>query len=135
MTLQEKQSEFIEMFNSLESWPDRFQFLIDMGSGLDGLPEVMKCTLTQIISCNSRTFFYPSVFDGIVHIRGWSNSAIMSGLIAMLQMIFNGCQVDEIWEAKVLNTIDFHLRTNLINNLTEQRKAGLLEMINRVIRL
>lgn len=135
MTLQERQSEFIELFNSLGSWTDRFQFLIDIGSGLDGLPEAMKCTLTQVTSCNSQTFFYPSVFEGIVHIQGWSNSSIMSGLIAMLQMIFNGCQVDEIWEAKILNTIDFHIRTGLINNLTEQRKAGLLEMLGRTLHL
>lgn len=131
MTLGEKQSELIELFNSLEAWPDRFQFLIDTGTGLPELPVHLRGPATQIMSCSSRTFFLATESTGIITIQGWSNASIPSGLIAIVRNIFDGGQLSELRSME----IDFHLKTDLINNLTEQRKAGLQEMINRVIRL
>lgn len=135
MTLLQKQSEFVGLFNSLGSWQERFQYLVELGNELPAFPEHLRCPATQIMTCTSQTFFYPFLFEGTVHIQGWSNSAIISGFIAMFQMIFNGCQVDELWEAKILKSINFHTQTGLVNNLTAQRKVGLLEMLYRTLRL
>lgn len=131
MTLQEKQTEFIELFNSLESWTDRFQFLIDIAPDLPELPEHKRNSSTQVTSCNSRTYFLATIAFGKVSIQGWSNAVIPAGLIALINYLFDGFPVEELRSSK----INFHLKTDLINNLTEQRKSGFLEMINRVIRL
>ncbi|MDU1892841.1 MAG: SufE family protein [Dysgonomonas sp.] len=131
MTLREKQSEFIELFNALGSWQERFQYLIDLGAELPELPEHQQCPSTQIMSCTSRTFFLATITFGKINIQGCSNASIPSGLIAIIREIFHGCKVEDLRQTAV----DFHIKTDLINNLTEQRKAGLLEMINRILLL
>jgi cysteine desulfuration protein SufE len=131
MTLQERQDEFIELFGSLGTWQERFQYLIELGAELPEMPEHLRMPATQIMSCASRTFFLPSVAEGNIFIQGWSNASIPSGLIAVMRELFEGCPVGDLQKTE----IDFHLKTDLINNLTEQRKAGLLEMIDRVVRL
>lgn len=135
MTLKERQDEFVEMFNSLGSWQERFQYLIEIGSELPEMPEHLKTTTTLIKPCSSRTFFHSSVVEGKIFIQGWSNASIPSGMIMMLANIFQGVQIDELWKAKVEDSIDFHIKTDLINNLTGQRRAALEEMINRIVRL
>lgn len=120
------QIEFIELFNSLGSWQDKFQYLIDLGSELPEMPEHLKNRSTLISACNSRTYFRVTTPEGIIHIEGWSNASIPSGMIMILKTIFDGISI------KDLPVIDFHLKTELIDNLTKQRKAALYEMINRV---
>ncbi len=131
MTLQEKQNEFIEMFDSLGSWQERFQYLIDTGSNLPDMPEHIKVPATRINSCTSKTFFYPSIKEGVIDIQGWSNSAIPSGLISILKNIFEGFTSEDIQTIE----INFHIKTKLMENLSGQRRSGLQEMIERLIRL
>ena len=57
MTLTEKQMQFVELFLSMESWNERFQYLIDAGSVLPDMPGHLKCEATRIQSCTSRTYF------------------------------------------------------------------------------
>lgn len=130
MTLKERQSEFVELFNGLVSWQERFQYLIDLGDELPEMPEHQRSAHTRI-ECRSQTFFCASVSDGIIYIAGWSNAAIPSGLIALLRQLFDGCHIDEVHHT----AIDFHTQTRLIDNMTEQRKSALNEMINRILTL
>lgn len=131
MTLQEKQNEFIEMFDSLGSWQERFQYLIDTGSELTEMPEHLKVPATRIISCTSKTFFYPSIQNGLIIIQGWSNSAIPSGLIAIIKEVFAGSTQQDLQTIE----IDFHIKTKLIENLSGQRRSGLLEIIEKIYQL
>lgn len=130
MTLREKQNEFVELFNSLVSWQEKFQYLIEIGEELPDMPEHLRSQANRI-ACASRIFFYPSAPAGMISIQGWSNAAIPSGLIAFIRQICEGSTVDELRDTE----IDFHIRTDLINNMTEQRKEALLEMICRLRRV
>lgn len=132
MTLNEKQAEFIEMFNSLGSWQERFQYLIDLGEQLPAMPEHERTPACRIHSCISQTFFRASVVDGIILIEGWSNAAIPSGLIAIFREIFDGCNINELQQLKIENGINFYTETKLLDNLTAQRKSSLQEMIGRL---
>lgn len=131
MTLQKRQEEFIELFSSLGTWQERFQYLIELGAGLPEMPEHLRIPATQIMSCASRTFFLATISGSQINIQGWSNASIPAGLIAAMHELFDGCPIEDLHKVE----INFHLQTGLINNLTEPRKAGLLEMIDRVIRL
>lgn len=125
MTLQERQTEFIELFNSLGSWPDRFQYIIELGYELPDMPEHLKNQSTLIQQCASRTYFQVSAPGGIIHIEGWSNASIPSGIIMMLKNIFEGSTLEELKEVE----INFHILTELIDNMTLQRRASLEVMI------
>lgn len=131
MTLEERQMEYVEMFNSLDNWKEKFQYLIDSGEMLPDLPEHLRIETNRIRGCVSRTFFLATAPAGEILIQGWSNTATPSGLIAIIKDIFDGYSPEELRRTPV----DFHIRTGLIDNLTEQRKAGLLEMISKLQRL
>lgn len=130
MNLIEKQAEFTAMFLSMDTWQERFQYLIDLGNELPEMPEHLRTSSTQI-ECTSRTFFMAVHTEGIIRIRGWSNAAIPSGLIAMLRQIFEGVCVQDLDPDR----ITFLQETGLLDNLTEQRKLALLEMFSRIINL
>lgn len=127
MTLRERQNQFINLFNSIDTWSDKFQYLIDLGEELPIMPENFR-TSSNRIACASRIFFYPTVCEDKISIYGWSNAAIPSGLIEAMRNIFEGSAVNELRDTE----IDFHIRTDLINNMTEQRKEALFEMILRI---
>ena len=42
MTIEERQDEIIEEFTELDDWMDRYQLLIDMGSGMEPLAETRQ---------------------------------------------------------------------------------------------
>lgn len=130
-TLEEKQNEFVDLFNMLGSWQERFQYLIEIGYELPEMPEPLKIQSTLIKPCGSRTYFHVSAPEGVIHIEGWSNAVIPSGMIMMLKNIFEGSTPDEVKETE----INFHIKTDLRYNITGQRRASLEEMIDRILRV
>ena len=54
MTIEERQDVIIEEFTELEDWMDRYQLLIDMGSGMEPLAEEYKTEQNLIDGCQSR---------------------------------------------------------------------------------
>lgn len=131
MTLQEKQIEFIELFDQLDSWADKFQYLIEIGNELEDIPGHLKTLENIITHCQARTYFRATNVDGKIHIDGWSNAAVVSGLVAMLKQIFEGCYIQDLQATP----IRIHQATDLVDNMTVQRVATLEEMIYRITKL
>lgn len=128
MTLKERQDSFVELFNSIPDWTDKFQYLIELGENIQEMPEEMRTPKNQI-ECNSKIYYAVFPPAGKIHIEGWSNSPIPSGLIAVMIDIFEGCDIEDLRSTE----IDFHIRTNLLGNLTRLRQLSLLKMIERVM--
>lgn len=131
MTLQQRQEAFIKLFNSLDTWQNKFQYLIDIGEELPELANRFKIQKNRIENCTSKTFFYPHSSEGIIKIEGWSNVALPSGMIAMLKEIFDNTRLEDMRNTPIYFQID----TGLSSNLTMQRRAALDEMIHRIIHL
>ena len=53
MTIEERQDEIIEEFTELDDWMDRYQLLIDMGSGMEPLAEEKKTEQNTVIEAIS----------------------------------------------------------------------------------
>ena len=128
MTIRESQNEFIEELGMFDSWSDKFNLLIEKSNfQLKEVPEEL-CRY-RISNCQSRTYFKAENINGYININGWSNSSVMSGLIDYIKNIFNGYAV---WQLTAW-AIDFHIKSDLINNLTPMRRAALEEIIHRII--
>jgi cysteine desulfuration protein SufE len=128
MSFAEKQNEIIETVNSLPDWHSRYNYLIEIGQELPPMPEHLKIRANRISSCTSRTYFYPEKRESGVIIHGWSNSVIPAGFIALFKQLCDGLRIDEIRSG----TIDFHIKTGLINSLSMNRKTGFLEMLSKL---
>ncbi|MCD7898526.1 MAG: SufE family protein [Bacteroides sp.] len=88
----------MELLNLLESWQERFQYILELGESLPEMPEHLKNKNTLIQSCISKTYFYVSAPEGKIEIQRWSNAAIPSGLIAVFKLLFDGFSLEDVQE-------------------------------------
>lgn len=125
-----RQQQFIEMFNAMDSWQERFQYLIDLESRIEFpiLPERLRLPATRIMSCTSSTYFYPLADQGKIRIYGWSSASVPSGLIAVFFQLFDGMDIAKFRNQEIV----FHTETGLVDNLTGSRREGLLEMVKKL---
>jgi len=127
MTLRERQDEFIADMALFDNWNDRFNYLIQLSDELPAqLPESLQAF--RIEGCQSKTCFKAYVNESELMAYGWSNSAVMGGIISVVMNIFNLADMDELRNTD----IDFHIKSGLIDNLTPMRRAGLEEIIRRI---
>lgn len=125
-----RQQQFIEMFNAMESWQERFQYLIDLESRIEfpAMPEHLRLPATRIMSCASRTYFYPFVSQGKIRVYGWSSAAVPAGLIVVFFQLFDSMDIEEFRKQKIV----FHTATGMVDNLTGARRDGLIEMVKKL---
>jgi sulfur transfer protein SufE len=127
MTLRERQDHFLETFNQLPDWTERFNYLILCSSQL--VPECPQSLRAfKIQNCQSRTYFRVSIHDRKISASGWSNSAIMGGLAVIIMEIFDGVPVAQL----ACTEIDFHIRSALVTNMTPMRTDSLREIVRRI---
>jgi sulfur transfer protein SufE len=119
--------QLINDINALPDWQSRYNWFIEIGTRLPPMPEHLKRHDNRIQSCTSRTYFHIENPDCVI-IHGWSNSMIPAGLIALFKQLCDGLSLSEIRA----NTIDFHIKTALIGNLSLTRKAGFLEILAKI---
>ncbi len=128
MTLRERQDQFINDLSLFDDWVSRFNYMIELSDTLSAeCPEELRAHRIQY--CKSATYFKAEKRGDKLHVRGWSNTPVMRGMIVCICNILDGISVDEISG----KSIDFHVKSGLLNNLTSQRQLSLLEIINRVL--
>ena len=128
MILRHRQDEFIEILSEMDNWQEKFNIIIELSNSIPGsCPEdLLKY---RIGSCQSKTCFKAETINNTLHVWGWSNSAIMGGVIVAIKNIFDGLPIEYLYG----NDVDFHIKSGLMDNLTVMRKSAVLEIINRII--
>ena len=51
----------LEDFELLESWEDRYRYIIDLGNDLEPFPEEFKTEQYRVLGCASQVWFYPTI--------------------------------------------------------------------------
>jgi cysteine desulfuration protein SufE len=106
---------------------DRYRLLIDLGRGLEDMPEPLKTDATLVRGCSASVWVYPTVRDdGTLHFLADSNAAITKGIIALVL-----ATVQDRSPADILATdIDDALAPfDLKNQLSSNRTQGIPNMI------
>ena len=129
MTLEEKQQEFVDMFNDLGEWHDKFDYLILLSDEQQPMPAHMVIPENKIQGCVSQTYFCCTYLNDVAHIYGQSNACIPSGLIAVVKELFQGYTRQEIHDT----VIKFHTDTELLQHLSPARSGALLQILSRII--
>ena len=80
-TINEVQDEIIEEFSGFDDWMDKYQLLIDMGSGQEPLPEEYKTEQNLIDGCQSRVWLQADYREGRVVFRAESDALIVKGIV------------------------------------------------------
>lgn len=127
-TVADAQRELIEEFQFLENWMDRYQYIIDLGRRLPPFPAALQTDDHLLQGCQSRVWLVSRLDAGRLHFDAISDSAIVSGLIALLMRVYN----DRL-PAEVLATPpDFVRAIGLEEHLSPTRSNGLRAMIGAI---
>lgn len=127
-TINEVQDEIIEEFSSFDDWMDKYQLLIDMGSGQEPLPEEYKTEQNLIDGCQSRVWLQADYREGRVVFRAESDALIVKGIVDLLVRVLSGHTPQEILDAD-LYFID---RIGLKEHLSPTRSNGLVAMLKQM---
>ena len=122
------QQEIIEEFGFFDDWMDRYQYLIDLGRRLPGLPDEDRIDANKIRGCQSQVWFIAEPKGDRLEFRAISDAAIVSGLIAVLLRIYSGRKPREILETPP----EFVTALGLENHLSPTRSNGLASMLKAI---
>ena len=126
--IQSAQNELIEDFRLFDNWIDRYQYIIDLGKALPAFPEEWRTEENRIHGCQSQVWLRTECAAGRLNFTAVSDSAIVSGLIAILMRVYSGKQAAEIVNA----TPAFIGEIGLDEHLSPTRSNGLNAMITAI---
>jgi cysteine desulfuration protein SufE len=129
MSINERQDEIIEEFLELDDWMDRYQLLIDLGSGMEPLAETYKTEQNLIDGCQSRVWLHAEKDDnGLLHFMAESDALIVKGIISLLISVLNEQKPEDILHADLYFIDQIGLR----EHLSPTRSNGLVAMVKRI---
>ena len=106
---------------------DRYRLLIDLGRGLEPMPDALKTDATLVRGCSASVWVYPMrQEDGTLHLLADSNAAITKGIIALVLLTVQ----DQSPAAILATDIEAALAPfDLRNQLSSNRTQGIPNMI------
>ena len=126
-------SDILDDFTILDTWQDRYAYLIELGHQMPPLPSKKRCDTNKIRGCMSATWLWCWLdFSGetsIFYLYGDSESLIVKGLIAVLRAICHKQTLPTILKSSIEETF---VILGLKKHLSAQRTNGLQAMIEHV---
>ena len=125
----------IEDFELLDSWDDRYRYVIELGRALPQFPEPARTDRNKVQGCASQVWMVsetrPAANGGgpVVVFQGDSDAHIVKGLIAILLTLYSGKPAEKILEADAIALFN---RLGLGEHLTPQRSNGFRSMVDRI---
>ena len=127
-TIEETEREIVEEFSFLETWEDKYQYIIDLGKKVQPLEEENKKDENRVRGCQSTVWLVSDYRNGRVYFKAESNSTIVQGLISMLIRVLSGQKPGDIVEAK----LEFLNEIGMMTHLAQTRSNGLLAMVKQM---
>ena len=127
-TIEETEREIVEEFSFLESWEDKYQYIIDLGKKVQPLEEEYKKEENKVRGCQSTVWLVSDYRNGRVYFKAESHSTIVQGLISMLIRVLSGQKPADIVEAK----LEFLNEIGMMTHLAQTRSNGLLAMVKQM---
>ena len=121
--------ELVEDFEFLDDWEDRYRLVIDEGRAMTPLDDALRVPATKVDGCASQVWLHPVIEEQRFAFEGASDAMIVSGLIAVLQRLYNGLSPAEVVAVDARAEL---ARLGLNDHLSAQRSNGLRAMIERI---
>jgi cysteine desulfuration protein SufE len=122
------QQDIAEEFAFFGDWSERYQYLIDLGKQLPPFREEWKTEEHRVHGCQSMVWLVPSGDAARMHFEATSDSAIVSGLIALALRVYSDRPAAEI----VATEPAFIQEIGLAKHLSPTRSNGLAAMLARI---
>jgi cysteine desulfuration protein SufE len=122
---EQAQQEIADEFAFFSDWTERYQYLIDLGKQLPAFPEEFRTEEYRVHGCQSMVWLVPSGDASRMHFQAASDSAIVSGLIALVLRVYSDRSAEEI----VTTEPTFIQTIGLAKHLSPTRSNGLAAML------
>ena len=126
--IEQAEHELVEEFQVFDNWMDRYQYLIDLGRTLPPFPEELRTEDHRIHGCQSQVWLVTMHWGDRLAFQAISDSAIVSGLIAVLMRVYSGRRSSEIAGSRP----DFIKAIGLDAHLSPTRSNGLRAMLQAI---
>lgn len=127
-TAAEAQTAIADEFGFFGDWTERYQYLIDLGRQLPPFPDDRKTEEHRVHGCQSMVWLIPSGDASRMHFDAASDSAIVSGLIALVLRVYSDRSAREILDTEP----SFVQQIGLAKHLSPTRSNGLAAMLARI---
>jgi cysteine desulfuration protein SufE len=126
--IEQIQLELIDEFQIFDNWLDRYQYIIDLGKQLPEFPDEYRTDDFKLHGCQSQVWLKAKAENGLLYFHAESDSAIVSGLIALVMRVYSGQPA-----AEILSTPPEFIRAiGLSEHLSPTRNNGLAAMISSI---
>ena len=122
------QQEIADEFGYFGDWSERYQYLIDLGRKLPAFPEAWKAEANRLHGCQSLVWVVSEGDADRLEFHAISDSAIVSGLVALTLRVYSGRSAAEILATQP----DFIEAIGLGKHLSLTRANGLSSLIARI---
>ena len=124
--------ELLEDFEFLDSWEDRYRYIIELGDELEDLDAELRVEENRVQGCVSNVWLIAS-FDASsppqISFRADSDSQLVRGLVSILIMLCNDQPAPTVLARDVE---DLFTRLELRHHLSRSRSNGLFSMVKRI---
>jgi cysteine desulfuration protein SufE len=122
---QAAQDAIVEEFSFFGDWTERYQYLIDLGRKLPPFPDELKTDDRKVQGCQSQVWLDARGNAQRLDFQAISDSAIVSGLIALLLRVYSGRSAREILDTEPR----YIAAVGLAKHLSPTRSNGLAAML------
>jgi cysteine desulfuration protein SufE len=125
----------LDDFGVLDSWDDRYRYVIELGRMLPPFPEAARTDVNKVQGCASQVWLVSETHPKkngagpVVEFQGDSDAHIVKGLIAILFALYSGQPAKNIIDTDAIAVFD---RLGLREHLTPQRSNGFRSMVERI---
>lgn len=126
--IREIQNEIVDEFSMFEDWMQRYEYMIELGKGLDPMDENHKTDDNIIKGCQSRVWVHADMNDDKIVFTADSDAIITKGIIAILIRAFSNQKPKAILEADTAFIDEIGLK----EHLSPTRANGLVSMIKQL---
>lgn len=119
----------IENFSMLDSWEDKYQYLIELGEKLPPLAPEYKTEAWKVSGCQSQVWLVPENIDGKIHFKGDSDAIMVKGIIYLLLAVYRNKSAQEIKEIEVEKIF---AKLGLGEHLSPSRRNGMMSMVDKI---
>lgn len=123
-----RQQEIVDEFALFGDWSERYQYLIDLGKRLPPYPLADQQETWRVHGCQSSVWLKPSGNAAGLRFAATSDSAIVSGLLALVLRVYSDRPAAEI----VAIEPEFIERIGLAGHLSPTRKNGLAAVLAKL---
>ncbi len=121
--------EIVDDLAFFDDWEQRYQYIIDLGKHLPGLPEEARTPDRLVKGCQSNVWLVANQQDGRFQFDVDSDAVIVQGLLALVLAAYN----DKTADAILAFDIDgYFAELDLENHITPTRGNGLRAIVGKI---